>query len=123
MANIDDLHFEVILKDEAFRTRVAEDIELANKLNTSLSDALNFHKKVQTEPLKRVVKAFDDIAKSSKRSHQTQKQFNTTLGSSTNLMRTLGQLTGAAFSVVGIRRFLSTLIDVTGQFEVQKMAL
>lgn len=123
MANIDNLNFEVILKDEAYRTRVEKDIELANKLNSSISDALNFNKHVRTEPLKRVVKAFDDIEKSSKRSHQTQKQFNTTLGSSTNLMRTLGQLTGVAFSVVGIRRFLSTLVDVTGQFEVQKMAL
>ena len=123
MANIDELHFEVILTDEAFRRRVGEDIELANKLNTSLSDALDFNKKVKTEPLKRVKKSFDDISKSSRQAHDIQKRYNVTLGQSHNLMRTLGQLTGATFSVVGLRRFLSTLIDVTGQFEVQKMAL
>lgn len=123
MANIDELHFEVILTDEAFRRRVGEDIELANKLNTSLSDALNFNKKVKIEPLKRVKKSFDDISKSSRQAHDIQKRYNVTLGQSHNLMRTLGQLTGVTFSVVGLRRFLSTLIDVTGQFEVQKMAL
>ena len=44
--NIDELHFEVILKDTDFRERVAKDIELADKLNVRLSDALNFNKKV-----------------------------------------------------------------------------
>lgn len=123
MANIDELHFEVILKDDKFRQRINEDIKLAQSLNTSLSDALDFNKKIRVEPLKRVDQAFKNIEKSSRRTHQTQKQFNSVLGRSTNLMRTLSQLTGVAFSVVGVRRFLSTLIDVTGQFEVQKMAL
>ena len=121
--NIDELHFEVILKDDAFRQRVEKDIELADKLNIRLSDALNFNKKVQIEPLKRVSKEFDNIEKSSKRANKAGKDYNSVLGNSNNLMRTLGQLTGVAFSVVGLRRFLSTLIDVTGQFEVQKMAL
>lgn len=48
---------------------------------------------------------------------------NASLSSTNALMRTLSQLTGAAFSVVGLRRFLSSLIDITGQFEVQRMAL
>lgn len=48
---------------------------------------------------------------------------NSTLSGTNALMRTLSQLTGAAFSVVGIRRFLSSLLDITGQFEVQRMAL
>lgn len=48
---------------------------------------------------------------------------NSTLSNTGTLMRTISQLTGTAFSVVGIRRFLSSLIDITGQFEVQKMAL
>lgn len=123
MANIDELHFEVILTDEDFRKRVDADIELAEKLNNRISDALNFNKKVKVEPLKRVKKALEDIEKATKRSERTHKQYNATLGQSHNLMRTLGQLTGATFSVIGLRRFLSTLIDVTGQFEVQKMAL
>jgi len=48
---------------------------------------------------------------------------NSTLSGTNALLRTLSQLTGAAFSVVGIRRFLSSLLDITGQFEVQRMAL
>jgi len=48
---------------------------------------------------------------------------NSQLLSMSSVMRTLAQLTGATFSVIGIRRFLSSLIDITGQFEVQKMAL
>lgn len=48
---------------------------------------------------------------------------NASLSSTNALMRALSQLTGAAFSVVGLRRFLSSLIDITGQFEVQRMAL
>ena len=121
--NIDELHFEVILKDTDFRERVAKDIELADKLNVRLSDALNFNKKVQIEPLKRVSKEFINIEKNSKRAGKAGKDYNAILGNSNNLLRTLGQLTGVAFSVVGLRRFLSTMIDVTGQFEVQKMAL
>lgn len=121
--NIDELHFEVILKDTDFRERVAKDIELADKLNVRLSDALNFNKKVQIEPLKRVSKEFINIEKNSKRAGKAGKDYNAVLGNSNNLLRTLGQLTGVAFSVVGLRRFLSTMIDVTGQFEVQKMAL
>ena len=50
-------------------------------------------------------------------------QTNARLFSTASIMRTLSALTGTAFSVVGIRRFLSSLIEVTGQFEVQKMAL
>ncbi|MBO4924501.1 MAG: hypothetical protein J5382_10325 [Bacteroidales bacterium] len=48
---------------------------------------------------------------------------NQQMMNSARLLRTLGALTGGAFSVYGIRRFLSSLIEITGQFEVQKMAL
>lgn len=39
------------------------------------------------------------------------------------ILRTISTLTGSAFSIYGLRRFLSALIDITGQFEVQRMAL
>lgn len=48
---------------------------------------------------------------------------NSQLISMSSVMRTLSMLMGTTFSVVGIRRFLSSLIEITGQFEVQKMAL
>lgn len=50
-------------------------------------------------------------------------QTNTHLASMQSIMLTLSRLTGVTFGVVGTRRFLSSLIDITGQFEVQRMAL
>ena len=131
MANIENLNFEVILKDESFRKKVAEDMRLADELNTHLSNALDFNKKVKVEPLKRITmetrkmrEEMDKFNKSAGRDVTKRfTQMNTQLTSTTNLMRTISQLTGVAFSVVGLRRFLSSLIDITGQFEVQKMAL
>lgn len=134
MADIENLNFEVILQDKNFRKRVEEDIKIAQDLNVRLSDALNFNKKVSIDPLKRVTtevknmtKEMDKFNKSAskdvKKSVTQIGRMNSTLTTSSNLMRTLGQLTGVTFSVIGLRRFLSTLIDVTGQFEVQKMAL
>lgn len=134
MADIENLNFEVILQDKNFRKRVEEDIKKAQDLNVRLSDALNFNKKVSIDPLKRVTaetknmtKEMDKFNKSAskdvKKSVTQIGRMNSTLTTSSNLMRTLGQLTGVTFSVIGLRRFLSTLIDVTGQFEVQKMAL
>lgn len=102
MASIDNLNFGVILDDKAFIDAINNDIGKAKELNDTLSKALTNKLPAGSTGLR---------------------IFNTHLSRSNNLMRTLGQLTGVAFSVVGIRRFLSTLIDVTGQFEVQKMAL
>lgn len=48
---------------------------------------------------------------------------NAALFNAARLIRTLSTLTGAAFSVAGLRRFLSSLVEITGQFEVQRMAL
>lgn len=127
---IDQLNFEVILKDADFRTQIEKDIELADKLNTHLSDALNFKKRIQTVPLEMYRREMEKVEKASKRASTAQGEFNrrvdavnARLNSSSRLLRNISILTGGAFSVIGLRRFLSTLIDVTGQFEVQKMAL
>lgn len=127
---IDQLNFEVILKDADFRTQIEKDIELADKLNTHLSDALNFRKRIQTVPLEIYRKEMEKIEKASRRASSAQGDFNrrvdavnARLNSSSRLLRNISILTGGAFSVIGLRRFLSTLIDITGQFEVQKMAL
>lgn len=44
--NIDNLNFEVILNDKKFETAVKKDIELAKKLNTSLTQVLNLKNKI-----------------------------------------------------------------------------
>lgn len=131
MANIENLNFEIILQDKQFRDRVQKDIALAHDLNLSLSAAFNFNKKVKIDQLTRITTETKKMTAEMERFNKAAAkdvtkrftQMNTHIGTTNNLMRTLGQLTGATFSVLGLRRFLSTLIDVTGQFEVQKMAL
>jgi len=46
--NIDSLNFEVILNDKKFEQSVQKDIELAKKLNTSLTEILNAKNKINT---------------------------------------------------------------------------
>ena len=40
MSNVDNLNFKVILDDKDFNTRIKEDLDLAEKLNTQLSTLL-----------------------------------------------------------------------------------
>lgn len=127
---IDYLNFEVLLHDANFRTQIENDIALADKLNTHLSDALNFKKHITTTPLATYRREMDKVVTASKSAAAAQGEFgrrvdavNSRLNGSAKLLRNLSTLTGGAFSVIGLRRFLSMLVDVTGQFEVQKMAL
>lgn len=106
---IDQLNFEVILDDSNFSSQVTKVLTDAEKLNARLSDLLDLRKHVQTVPVNAYGKAVDAV--------------NSRLNGSAKLLRNIATLTGGAFSVIGLRRFLSTLVDVTGQFEVQKMAL
>lgn len=77
--------------------------EVAQKFNVSMSEALKISK----------MTSFTTGVR----------QANTQLTNTAGILRTISRLTGVAFGAAGIRRFLSTLVDVTGQFEVQKMAL
>ena len=100
---IDSLNFEVLLEDKGFEAKLKRLEEVAQKFNVSMSQALTISK----------VTSFNTGIR----------QTNTQLTNTANILRTISQLTGVAFGAMGIRRFLSTLVDVTGQFEVQKMAL
>ena len=51
------------------------------------------------------------------------KGVNSQLHESAKYLSDLQRLTGITFGLVGIRQFLSSLVEVTGQFEVQQMAL
>ena len=137
--SINQLNFEVILKDANFEARLKALQAIAEAFNTSMSNALAISK--VTEGTRQV----NELDKSLKKAAEGAKNLNTQLkampvervtklanetknasSQMSNMRSVLGvisQLTGAAFSVIGLRRFLSTLVDVTGQFEVQKMAL
>lgn len=131
MADIENLNFEVILQDKNFRKRVEEDIKIAQDLNVKLSDALNFNKKVSIDPLKRVTaetkKMTNEMEKFNKAAGKDVtkrvKQLNTSLTQTSDIMRTISRLAGVTFGVEGVRRFLGSLVQITGEFEVQKMAL
>ncbi len=86
------------------------------KLLVGDADALN-------ETLQKVLEKMDDFSDKSEKSKGSIKGINNELNKSQGLMQTLAQLTGVTFGLAGIRSFLSGLVRVTGEFEVQKMAL
>lgn len=139
MADISQLNFKVILDDGSFRSQVESDINLAKKLNTSLSDALSIKGAVgeairtqrdlgktieeNADKQNKVTDATKKTTDETKKHTDAVKSSNSALTDTHSLMRTISQLTGVAFGVAGVRRFVSELMNVTGQFEVQKMAL
>lgn len=147
---IEQLNFEVILKDEKFNASVKADLAAAKELNRQLSDILTIKKRLDSDTTKSLINMEKVTAAAAKTAQEKAKQAlaeqkvrteierttaaarthtgavretNAALMNTHSLMHTLSQLTGITFSVIGLRRFLSTLIDITGQFEVQRMAL
>lgn len=138
MATIDELNFEVILNDKDFNKRINDDIALAGKLNIELSKLAS----LKLPTLQQVInpsdvtslKEADNVLKSILASLQnvpgkavnikaSVSSVNSSLRESADYLRDIERLTGVAFGVVGVRQFLSSLVDITGQFEVQQMAL
>ena len=73
---------------------------------------------------KEKIKQFtQDTAKAEQDNTKAVEKTNAKLVSTRSLMSSIAQLTGVYFGAAGIRRFLSSMIEITGQFEVQKMAL
>ena len=151
MANtIEQLNFEVILNDKAFNAAIEADLKAARELNTKLSGILNLKKQLNGQTTTQIVnaekvrqeeqKTAQQVAKTAEAQERVRTQIEKTknaqkgyadsvfqtkeyLSSTEKIMRTISQLTGVAFSVVGLRRFLESLIEITGHFEVQRMAL
>ena len=150
MATIEQLNFEVILNDKAFNKAIEADLKAAENLNTQLSRILNLKKQLNGQTTEQIVnaekvrqaeeKTAQQVAKTAlaqekvktqiEKTSAAQKGFSSSvlqtrqyLTSTEKIMRTISQLTGVAFSVVGLRRFLESLIKITGEFEVQRMAL
>lgn len=166
MADIDQLNFKVILNDDAFKATVDRDIQMAENLNSKLSEVFKIHSQAKpkqiiadkgvtnaqqmlesiremdqkissmsgkkllvgnvdalNDTLKQVLANLDKIV-AKEQEHKTAVQgTNSALLNTRSVLSTLTQLTGVVFGVAGLRNFLSTLMEVTGQFEVQKMAL
>lgn len=148
--NVDQLNFEVILRDERFDKQIKKDLEMARRLNSDLSSILNLKKRLNSETTAQIVNA-EKVAQAEQRTAaatakaaaeqskaqretaktaQAQKQVtsevrktHSSLTSAAGIMRTLSALTGVTFGAVGVRRFLSSMIEITGQFEMQQVAL
>lgn len=140
MATLENLNFAVILDDSDFNKQIKDALGKAEAFNKQMTEALSLvgikggveNVKALRDALKGVTeeqKALNKAIKESPaeritiRHREAVSATNTKLFNTAQLLRTISTLTGGAFSVYGLRRFLSTLIDVTGQFEVQKMAL
>lgn len=79
-------------------------------------DALN-------ETLLRVLDNLDKMNEKTEKGKTGFQEINTQLNKSQSVLGELAKLTGIAFGTVGIKNFVSSLVRITGEFEVQKMAL
>lgn len=174
---IDNLNFEIILKDDKFNEKVQANIKLAKELNTSLSSLLDLQSKVKgintkttnatqqvineqkiaTATAKRVV-AEEALAAAKKRTKAASENLAAatarriaaeqraiaatarSVNAQTSLKRSikgttsaayaqasvLGELKGLALqylSIRGVASFVSSLVRVTGEFELQKTTM
>lgn len=140
---IDELNFKVILDDAEFDAKVKNDIKLAKELNISLSSLLDIQKKVgrftqedvnnnrkANQILKDNARAQEAITREKIKTEGVQKKINAQIERATkgyqSQSRILNELKGIAvgyLSVHGASQLLSSLVRVTGEFELQKTTL
>ena len=143
MAEIDNLNFKVILDDREFGEKVKHDIELANKLNTSLSTLLDLKGKIgkfnqddvtnnrkAQQILVDNARAQERITREKNKTLAAQQKLNTQIDRATRgytqQSRILNELRNYALgylSIHGASQLLSSLVRVTGEFELQKTTL
>lgn len=140
---IDELNFKVILDDKDFDAKVKNDIKLARDLNTSLSTLLDLKKQIgkftqddvnnnrkAQQILKDNARAQEAITREKLKTKGVQEKINAQIDRATKGYQTqsriLNELKGYALgylSVHGATQLLSSLIRVTGEFELQKTTL
>ena len=161
--NIDQLNFEVIIKDDEFNEKVKADIEAAKQLNVELTALLDMQAKAgkfklatgtsakSATELQRLRKATTDAAAAEerlaaakdRRASAAAKAYKATtqaLSAQTRLTsalhgttaaanrqgRIFGELKNMALSYLSIRgasQFIQSMVRITGEFELQKVAL
>ena len=144
MANtIDELNFEVILSDAKFDAKIKEVENKAKQFNTSLSNILNINKistqmsQKDVENARRVWQAKVDEQRAQEKINREkikteglQRKINAQIERATKgynqQSRILQELKGYALgylSINGATQLLSSLVRVTGEFELQKTTL
>ena len=143
MANIDNLNFKVIIDDKDFNKKIKELESLAQRFNTNMTTALNLRGGSQALTQQEVVgrrralQAAVDEARAQERINREkikteglQRRINEQIERGAAGYRTqsrlLRELKGYALgylSIHGVTQFLSSLVRVTGEFELQKTTL
>lgn len=146
MATIEELHWAAILDTTDFDKSAKKLREDAGRLNKDLSDMLEIYNKMRgktliTEKGVKNAKEFNAILseiqqkmsqlpssvkvheEATKRVSEEVKNTNRHYTTQSTLLRQLTTLAGTYFSVRGAEKFLKSLVNITGEFEVQKMAL
>lgn len=122
---IDQLNFEVLLHDEKFAARVQKDIDLARKLNTSLTEILSVRKQINTSysaaatGAKQEAKAAEQTAKAHLKAKAAIESSAKGIGGAGNsLLRGWLRFSATLWSIIGIIRILANTV---GSF-VRKIA-
>lgn len=142
-STIDNLNFAVIIDDTEFNDQIKKMETEAKRFNTSMSNLLDLKKQAQQWSQKDVennrrawqakvdeARAQEKINKEKIRTEGLQRRINAQIDQSTKGYKTqsriLSEIKSAAlgyFSIHGASQLLSSLIRVTGEFELQKTTL
>lgn len=175
--SIDNLNFEIILKDDEFGKRVQENMKLAKELNVSLTALLDLQSKIKATGVKtpnatqqivnqekvaaaqkKTAAAEEALAAAKKKTQAAEEALAAatarrvaaeqraiaatarSVNAQTSLQRSMNRTTSAAkmqagllgdlkglalqyLSIRGVASFISSLVRVTGEFELQKTTL
>ena len=143
MANVDNLNFKVIIDDAQFNQKIKDMENAARRFNTSISNLLNIQRVSQqwsqqnVENNRRALQSKVDEARAQKKINREkikteglQRKINAQIERATKgynqQSRILQELKGYALgylSIHGATQLLSSLVRVTGEFELQKTTL
>ena len=143
MANIDNLNFKVIIDDKEFNKQIKTMEDEAKRFNTSMSNLLNIKKASQQWSQKDVDnnrrawqakvdegRAQEKINREKVKTDGLQRKINAQIEAATQgyksqsrVLQDLKNMALGYFSVHGASQLLSSLVRVTGEFELQKTTL
>lgn len=126
MPTIDTLDFKLIVDDTSFNATIQAAIQNAQLLNTQLTDLLNLQQQVvngnnnvnaaAVNSLQQQLAALQQMVQAMQNARQGVDDTSRSLDS-------LGQIVPKVFSVDTLISFTKQLVEITGQFEVQRMAM
>lgn len=139
MANVDNLNFKVIIDDAQFNKKIKAMEDMAKRFNTSVSNILNIKavsqdlvvsnrkmRQMETDNLRAAELQNREKIKTEGLQRKINAQIEKTTKGYQSQSRILQELKGYALgylSIHGATQLLSSLVRVTGEFELQKTTL